>query len=70
MYMQTTGYNHLVGSSDGSTKLGDALAENNGTRLEIDDVNQWIKLFNLPTSDPGELNALWKDGVTIKISAG
>lgn len=70
MYLQTTGYNHLVGSSDGLTKLGDALAENNGTRLEIDDVNEWIKLHNLPDTDPGELNALWRDGTTIKISAG
>lgn len=63
------GYNYGA-FSDGIAKLGDALEENNGTRIEIDDVNEWIKLHNLPTSDPGELNALWKDGTTIKISAG
>ena len=71
IYLQSTDYNHLIGSSDGITKLGDAQEEHNGTRLEIDDVNEWIKLHNLPSSDPGELNALWKDGSNnIKISAG
>lgn len=63
------GYNYGV-FADGVAKLGDGEDENNGTKIVIDDVNEWIKLHNLPTSDPGELNALWKDGADIKISAG
>lgn len=55
---------------DGVTKLGDALEENNGTRIEIDDVNEWIKLHNLPTTDPAVANTLWKDGLFVKISQG
>ena len=63
------GYNYGA-FSEGVAKLGDGLDENNGTKVEIDDVNQWIKLHNLPTLDPGELNALWNDAGTLKISAG
>lgn len=72
LYLQGSagnGYNYGA-FSEGVSKIGDALDENNGTKLEIDDVNEWIKLHNLPPSDPGELNALWQDGTTIKISAG
>lgn len=72
LYLQGSagnGYNYGA-FANGIAKLGDALEENNGTRIEIDDVNQWIKFHNLPTSDPSELNALWKDGDIVKISGG
>jgi hypothetical protein len=63
------GYNY--GSfKNGITKLGDGENENNGTIVEIDDVLELIRLHNLPTSDPGVANALWKSGLDLKISQG
>ena len=32
--------------------------------------NQYVYLYNLPTSDPVEAGALWNDAGTIKISSG
>lgn len=71
-YIQgSAGNGYSYGSfKNGVAKLGDGEDENNGTKIEIDDVNKWIKLHNLPTSDPGEANVLWKDGTVINISAG
>lgn len=72
LYLQGSfgnGYNYGA-FVDGVAKIGDALEENNGTFIEVDDVLELITLHNLPTSDPTSLNALWKDGAFIKISAG
>lgn len=70
VYLQSTDRSHVVGLSTGVTKLGDALADNNGTMIEIDDAAELIKLTNLPTANPSVAGALWNDGGTIKISAG
>ncbi len=70
VFLQATGYSYVFGEN-GVVVLGDGLNENNGTRVIIDDVTRLIKLYELPTSDPGVANALWKEnGVTVKISQG
>lgn len=69
IYVQSTDRNHLVGSSDGITKLGDT-GENNGTMIKVDDATQQISLTNLPTSDPTVAGVLWNDAGVVKISAG
>lgn len=69
IYIQSTDRNHLVGSSDGITKVGDT-GENNGTMIKVDDAAQQISLTNLPISDPAVAGVLWNDAGAIKISAG
>lgn len=69
VFIQSTGYSNLYGHKE-VTRVGDGVIEHNGTYLEIDDLNQTIKLFNLPASDPHVANALWKSGADLKISAG
>lgn len=68
--VQATGYSYLVNTAQGVLVLGDGLNANNGTRITIDDVNELIKLHNLPTANPAVANALWSDGGTLKISSG
>jgi len=69
VFLQSTGYSNVYGHK-GTTRVGDGVIEHNGTYIEVDDVLQVIKLSNLPTSDPGIENALWKSGSDLKVSAG
>lgn len=55
VYIQSTDHDHLVGSSDGVTSLGNGL-------MTIDAVTDLIKLTDVPTSDPEEAGAIWRDG--------
>lgn len=69
VFIQSTGYSNLYGHK-GTTRLGDAASEHNGTFLEINDVTQRVKITNLPTSDPGAAGVLWRSGNDLKVSTG
>lgn len=69
VFVQSTNYTNLYGS-EGVTVIGDGQDENNSTKIVVDDPNEMIKVFNLPTSDPGVARALWNSNGTLKISAG
>lgn len=55
-----------------STEVGMGDVDNvvNGTRLIVDDINQAIKLFGLPSSDPAVVNQLYQLSGVLMISAG
>ena len=62
----TTAY-FMTGNVDKSLVLMGYL----GANLELLRIkNQYVYMANLPTSDPEEVNALWNDAGTIKISSG
>ena len=49
--------------------IGDWNSNGNGTYISIDDLNELIFLTNLPTADPGIVDALYRDGSgNVKIS--
>lgn len=70
VYVQSTGYSNLYGNK-GLTRIGDGVNENNGTYLEVDDLNQRVKLTNVPSSNPNVANVLFRDANGfLKISTG
>lgn len=70
VHLQTTGYSNVYANKS-ITRIGDGVNEHNGTYLEIDDLDQRIRVFNLPSSDPHVVNQAWRDSNGfLKISAG
>lgn len=68
VYIQSTDITHLYGS-ERRTILGDAQDNGNSTKIEINDILQQIKFFNLPTVEPADPNVLWRDGDFLKITS-
>lgn len=60
----------LIGEVPGQIDIGDVAGSINSTVLTVDDVNQVVRITNVPTSDPHIVNAIYSVSGTLHISSG